>query len=40
MFLIHNTLTDYLENILLDQQLKSPSQTGNLNEGYGVYEAK
>ena len=38
MYLIHNTTIKYLKHILLDGELKSSASTGNLNEGYGIYD--
>ena len=38
MYLIHNTLTANLLDIITDGYLRSSSQTGNINEGEGIYE--
>jgi hypothetical protein len=39
MYLIHNTKLKSLKNILKDNKLKAAYLSGNINEGYGVYEA-
>lgn len=38
MYLFHVTVIKYLKSILSDGKLKSASQTGNIEQGSGIYE--
>ena len=38
MYIIHNTDMKYLFNILKEEKIKSNKMTGNINEGYGIYD--